>query len=100
MFIDRAPCTKVHKREQKDRTKTLAEFPNRVLKDYGRNQPDDSVPLCKYCIHQHNKFLKEMNNDNELKFALRDQIVGLATPLHIAAFSVIFPSYNHGILLI
>jgi hypothetical protein len=25
---------KLHKREQKDRTKTLAEFPNHVLKDY------------------------------------------------------------------
>jgi hypothetical protein len=35
VFIDRAPCTKLHKREQKDRTKTLAEFPNHVLKDYG-----------------------------------------------------------------
>ena len=34
MFIDRAPCTKLHKREQKDRTKTLPEFPNHVLKDY------------------------------------------------------------------
>jgi hypothetical protein len=34
VFIDRAPCTKLHKREQKDRTKTLAEFPNHVLKDY------------------------------------------------------------------
>jgi hypothetical protein len=35
VFIDRTPCTKLHKREQKDRTKTLAEFPNHVLKDYG-----------------------------------------------------------------
>jgi hypothetical protein len=35
VFIDRAPCKKLHKREQKDRTKTLAEFPNHVLKDYG-----------------------------------------------------------------
>ena len=34
MFIDRAPYTKLHKREQKDRTKTSAEFPNHVLKDY------------------------------------------------------------------
>jgi hypothetical protein len=34
VFIDRAPCTKLHKREQKDRTKTLAEFPNHALKDY------------------------------------------------------------------
>jgi hypothetical protein len=34
VFIDRAPGTKLHKREQKDRTKTLAEFPNHVLKDY------------------------------------------------------------------
>jgi hypothetical protein len=35
VFIDRAPCTKLHKREQKDSTKTLPEFPNHVLKDYG-----------------------------------------------------------------
>jgi hypothetical protein len=35
VFIDRAPCTKLHKREQKDTTKTLVEFPNHVLKDYG-----------------------------------------------------------------
>jgi hypothetical protein len=34
VFIDRAPCTKLHKREQKDRTKTLAEFPNHILKYY------------------------------------------------------------------
>jgi hypothetical protein len=33
VFIDREK--KLHKREQKDRTKTLAEFPNHVLKDYG-----------------------------------------------------------------
>ena len=26
---------KLHKSEQKDRTKTLVEFPNHVLKDYG-----------------------------------------------------------------
>ena len=36
------PCTKLHKREQKDRTRTLAEFPNHVLKDY------DLVPLIWY----------------------------------------------------
>jgi hypothetical protein len=30
VFIDRAPCAKLHKREQKDRKKTLAEFPNHV----------------------------------------------------------------------
>jgi hypothetical protein len=30
VFIDRAPCTKLHKREQKDSTKTLPEFPNHV----------------------------------------------------------------------
>jgi hypothetical protein len=35
VLIDHAPCTKLHKREQKDRTKTLPEFPNHVLKDYG-----------------------------------------------------------------
>ena len=40
VFIDRAPCTKLHKREQKDRTKTLPEFPNHVLKDY------DEYKLC------------------------------------------------------
>jgi hypothetical protein len=34
VFIDRAPGTKLHKREQKDRTKTLAEFPGHVLKDH------------------------------------------------------------------
>ena len=33
-FSDRAPCTKLHKVEQKDRTKTLAEFPDYVLNDY------------------------------------------------------------------
>ena len=31
---DRAPCTKLHKVEQKDRTKTLAEFPDHILNDY------------------------------------------------------------------
>ena len=49
-----------------------------------RNQPADSVPLCKYC-HVYKlstqSISKEMNNDNELKFAWRDQIVGQATPL-------------------
>jgi hypothetical protein len=59
-----------------------------------RSQPDDSVPLYKYC-HVYKlstqSISKEMNNDNELKFALRDQIVGLATPLgHIG-----FKSYFH-----
>ena len=34
VFIDRALCTKPHKREQKDITKTLPDFPNHVLKDY------------------------------------------------------------------
>jgi hypothetical protein len=34
VFIDRAPCTKLHKHKQKDTTKTLVEFPNHVLKDY------------------------------------------------------------------
>ena len=33
-FSDRAPCTKLHKGEQKDRTKTLAEFPVHILNDY------------------------------------------------------------------
>ena len=27
-------CTKLHKCEQKDRTKTLAEFPDHILNDY------------------------------------------------------------------
>jgi hypothetical protein len=34
VFIDRGPCTKLHKRKQKDRTKTSVEFPNHVFKDY------------------------------------------------------------------
>ena len=34
-FSVRAPCTKLHKVEQKDRTKTLAEFPDHILNDYG-----------------------------------------------------------------
>jgi hypothetical protein len=49
-----------------------------------RSQPDDSVPLCKYCrVYKIStqSISKEMNNDNELKFARWDQIVGLATPL-------------------
>ena len=29
-----SPCTKLHKVEQKDRTKTLAEFPDHILNDY------------------------------------------------------------------
>ena len=29
------PCTKLHKGEQKDRTKTLAEFPDHIFNDYG-----------------------------------------------------------------
>ena len=33
-FSDRAPCTKLHKGEQRDRTKTLAEFPDCILNDY------------------------------------------------------------------
>jgi hypothetical protein len=32
VFIDHAPCTKLHKRKQKDWIKT--EFANHVLKDY------------------------------------------------------------------
>ena len=35
MFSDRAPCTKLHKVEQKDRTKSLAEFLDHILNDYG-----------------------------------------------------------------
>ena len=34
VLSDRAPCTKLHKVEQKDRTKTLAEFPDHILNDY------------------------------------------------------------------
>ena len=33
--VHRAPCTNLHKDEQKDRTKTLAEFPDHILNDYG-----------------------------------------------------------------
>ena len=33
-FSDRALCTKLHKIEQKDRTKSLAEFPDHILNDY------------------------------------------------------------------
>ncbi len=42
------------------------------------------VMLCKYfCVNRPRKqsISKEMNNDNDLKFALHDQIVGLASPL-------------------
>jgi hypothetical protein len=48
VFIDRAPCTKLHKRKGKDRTKTLAEFPNHVLKDYGVVQfwPWDEIEIA------------------------------------------------------
>ena len=49
VFIDRAPCTKLHKREQKDRTKTLAEFSNHVLKDYGFNY--GYIDLTLYPLH-------------------------------------------------
>jgi hypothetical protein len=38
VFIDRAPCTKLHKREQKDRTKILAEIPKHGLKDHGADK--------------------------------------------------------------
>ena len=31
----RASCAKFHKGEQNDRTKTLAEFPDPILNDYG-----------------------------------------------------------------
>ena len=34
MFSDRAPCTNLHKGVQKDRTKTLAEFPDDILNEY------------------------------------------------------------------
>jgi hypothetical protein len=44
VFIDRAPCTKLHKREQKDRTKT--EFPNRVFKDYVATHHTTKSLLC------------------------------------------------------
>ena len=33
-FSDRAPCTNLHIGEQKDRTMTLAEFPDHILNDY------------------------------------------------------------------
>ena len=33
-----SPCTKLHKDEQKDRTKTLAEFPDHILNDYGETR--------------------------------------------------------------
>ena len=33
-FSHRAPCTKLHKVKQKDRKKTLAEFPGHILNDY------------------------------------------------------------------
>ena len=46
-----------------------------------RSQPHDLVPLCKYLQFvdcENNQFFKEMNNGNNLKFPLRDEIVGLA----------------------
>jgi hypothetical protein len=62
-----------------------------------RSQPGDSVPLCKYS-HDYKlstqSISKEMNNDNELKFAERDQIVGLATPLRICAFYSVHGRFN------
>ena len=39
LILDRAPCTKLHiqyKGEQRDRTKTLAEFPDHILNDDGQ----------------------------------------------------------------
>ena len=53
-FSDRAPCTKLHKGEQKDRTKTLAQFPDHILNDYGLMQTRERIweNLKVYIIHQ------------------------------------------------
>ena len=34
-LLSSPPCTSLHKHEQKDRTKTLVEFPDHVSIDYG-----------------------------------------------------------------
>jgi hypothetical protein len=56
VFIDRAPYTKLHKREQKDRTKTLVEFSNHVLKDYMDKRKHHYTDVkCNASFDWHNK---------------------------------------------
>ena len=58
------------------------------------------VMLCKYfCVHRPRKqsISKEMNIDNDLKFAQHDQIVGLASPLGICCSAFAY-MHDKGIL--
>ena len=40
-----SPCTSLHKHEQKDRTKTLAESPDHILIDFDINKSTFTVSL-------------------------------------------------------
>ena len=44
-----SPCTKLHKVEQKDRTKTLAEFPDHILNDF--DSTDHALPSQAMKLH-------------------------------------------------
>ena len=67
MFIDRAPCTKLHKREQKDRTKILAEIPKHGLKDHGADKiniqfiKDSLEVILDSCYGYYQLFLDDVN---------------------------------------
>ena len=56
VFTDRAPCTKLHKREQKDKTQTLAEFPDH---------------LSILTMVQHSKHTKYVQHNKAFKFQQR-----------------------------
>ena len=70
-----------------------------------RNQPDDLVPLCLphifefvFIEFQKNEFLKEINNDDNLKFELAglNCRAGLATIWACALIVIVFSCYeNH-----
>ena len=49
-FSDRAPHTKFHKGEQKDRTKTLVEFPDYILNDYYETEDFTGISKSDYFL--------------------------------------------------
>ena len=65
------PCTKLHKGKQKDRTKTLAEFPDHILNDYGLSvcpSPTSVYNLqSNHCVFQFFKsFLRNLLRSHSL----------------------------------
>jgi hypothetical protein len=101
VFIDRAPCTKLHKREQKDRTKTLAEFPNHVLKDYMFSVRDydlamnfvnkDLVRIRNWCFQ--NLLLLNPGKTHLMVYGSRQLVAKLPENFHISLLGkAMFPS--------